>query len=186
MARSTSYHFIPVPEPQFAKALSSEEEEGTLPAEYALARYDNGVYEFDHKFAVVTDPVTGHSVFQVLTKDASDEFTVADPENRFTIEDRFIKISLIDIYDDGSEYKFRLEEGTLTQPANRVVLPSAQEPEFVITATQYTAGTSQTMELNFIGSIDIRAGLSGRVRVVVSPGNSLELCAINGDLIFQH
>lgn len=185
MARSTSFYFIPVPEPQFAKALTAEEE-GTLPVDYSLARYVNGVYDFDHKFALVADPVSGHTAFQVLTKDASDEFTVADPENRFSIEDRFIKISLIDIYDDGSEYKFRLEEGTLTQPGNRVVLPSARRPDFVVTETVFTTETTQTSELNFIGSIDIRAGLTGRVQVVLSPGNSLELCAINGDLIFQH
>lgn len=185
MARSTSFYFIPVPEPQFAKALATEEE-GTLPAEYALARYAGGVYDFDHKFALVTEPLSGHTAFQVLTKDASGEFTVAQPENRFTIENRFIKISLIDIYDDGSEYKFRLEEGMLTTPANRVVLPAGRRPNFVITETQYSAGTTQTSELNFIGSIDIRAGLTSQVRVVLSPGNNLELSALNGDLIFQH
>ena len=185
MTRSTSFYFIPVPEPQFAKALTVEEE-GTLPVDFALARYTGGVYDFDHKFALVTDPLSGRMAFQVLTKDASGEFTVAQPENRFTIENRFIKITLIDIYGDGLEYKFRLEEGTLTQPANRVVLPVGRRPNFVITETQYTAGTTQTSELNFIGSIDIRAGLTSQVRVVLSPGNNLELCAINGDLIFQH
>lgn len=185
MTRSTAFFFIPVPQPQFAKALTVEEE-GSLPAEYSLARYAGGVYDFDHKFALVADPLSGHTAFQVLTKGASGEFTVAQPENRFPIENRFIKISLTDIYDDGSEYKFRLEEGTLIQPANRVVLPAGRRPNFVITETRYTAGTTQTLELNFIGSIDIRAGLTSQVRVVLSPGNSLELCVINGDLIFQH
>lgn len=157
-----------------------------MPSEYFLARYVNDIYTFDHKFTLLTDPASGETSFQVLTKDAQGEFTEALPENRFSIENRFVKITLIDIFGDGSQYKIRLATATLTKAANRILLGSAQRPGFVIAEGLYSDGTTPVSVLNFIGSIDIRAGFTSHARVVFPPGQDIEISAASGDLIFQY
>ena len=154
MARTTSFIFFPTSQPQLPREL--EKGGGALPAEYFLARLTNGVYDFDHKFMVYTDP-TG-SYFQVLTKDQSGNFTVALPANSFLIEEQYLKIELKDIYEDGSEYAFVLSAGDMDKPDNRIVLKNANNPDFLIAETRYTSETTIVTQLGFIGSIDVRAG----------------------------
>lgn len=182
MARTTSFIFFPTSQPQLLRDL--EKGAGVLPAEYFLARLTNGTYDFDHKFMIYTD-LTG-SYFQVLTKDHSGNFTVASPTNSFLIEDRYIKIKLKDIYGDGSEYGFALSVGDMVKPKNRIVLKNADNPDFSISEIKYTSETTIVTQLGFIGTIDVRAGLTGKVQVALSPGQELELSAKAGDLIFQY
>ena len=182
MARTTSFNFFPTAQPQIPREL--EKGAGVLPAEYFLARLSKDVYDFDHKFMIYTD-ATG-AYFQVLTKDSSGNFTVASPANSFLIEERYLKIRLKDIYGDGSQYAFVLSAGDMNNPKNRIVLKNADNPDLLIAETKYISETTIVTHLGFIGTIDVRAGLTGKVKVVLSPGDTMELCTVQGDLIFQY
>jgi len=182
MAQTTSFNFFPTSQPQLPREL--EKGGGTLPAEYFLARFANGAYDFDHKFIIYKDSTGAY--FQVLTKDRSSNFTVALSANSFLIEEQYLKIELKDIYGDGSEYAFVLSEGDMDKPNNRIVLKNSDNPDLSIAVVKYTGDTTIVTHLGFIGTIDVRAGLTGKVQIVLSPDSEIELCAVEGDLIFQY
>ena len=184
MSISTTFYFIPVPDAGLSKGLDRGEE-GVLPAEYSLARVVNGAYEFDHKF-VVMENASGQTTFQILTKDGSGNFTEARPENSFPIEGRYVQLSMVDIFVDGSQYKITLDAGSSTAAANHVVLHAANRPNFSLAEVRVQDASSQHSELEFIGTIDIRAGITGQICVAWKTGDVLELSSANGDLLFRY
>lgn len=180
--RKTSFVFVPVPEARLPKRLELVEER-SLPVEYPLARLGNTEYLFEHKITLLRDTTSGELELQVLSPGPLGDLDLALPEDRFSLTGRFLRLTLIDVAGDTSEYKIRIELGSMTSPASRLTLSRNTNPIFGVALARYENGTQSESQLDFIGAIDIRGGYAPTVKTSVSAGEPVELGSVSGDLV---
>ncbi len=188
MANSTTtitYLPTPVPDVQFfARG------EGDVSQDYLAAAYDDDVLVFEHKLTLSS----GGQVLQVMSKDSNGMFTVALPEDAYSIDDDFTGIQLYepDTGANGEEFSIRLFKDSTTRntvvpgTTSQVVLPDAQNnpPQVMLAEAVHQIGTTTLRELNFIGATDIRTFTVAEV--IIRPGETVYVKRdSNGDLVFQ-
>lgn len=189
MANSTTtLNYLPTPIPAIQFAARGGEE-GDISQEYPAAEYTGTTLNFEHKLTLTS----GGQVLQVMSKDSNDMFTIALPEDAYSIDDEFTGVELLEptAGAHGEAFSIRLfknsdtRNSTVPGTASQVVLRDTQNnPPQVILVEAVHEGTSIVRELNFIGAIDIRTFTSAQV--VIRPGQTVYVKRdTNGDLVFQ-
>ena len=165
--------FVPVTEPEGpiqALGLNSRADYW----EFDLAVFVTDHFEYEHKVTLVNQG----TVLQVLTKGADGRITQMLPDYAFDLTQQPLLLTIIDTRGDGSNYKLRIQAGTLQNPTSTVVLSSAQNPQLRLAEFSYQQGNDIKIELGYIGAEDIRMGLTARV--VTRPNETVQVSCNNG------
>lgn len=189
MANSiTTLNYLPTPIPNIRFAARGGEE-GDVSQEYHAAEYDNTTLIFEHKLTLAS----GGQVLQVMSKDSNDMFTVALPEDAYSINNEFTGVELFEPVTgtNGESFSIRLfknsdtRQSTVPGTNSQVVLSDSQNnPPQVILVEAVHEGTTTIRELNFIGATDIRTFTSAQV--IIRPGQTVYVKRdTNGNLVFQ-
>jgi hypothetical protein len=171
--------FVPTPEPKgdiIPMALSSRVNSW----EFIIAKRKDDRFIYEHK------PIFEKkgTVLQVLSRDDNGFVSLALPENAFDIRDYALKMTLIDTYDDGSEYKLRIEVDTIKDPKSKTVLSNLYNPQIRIAEVTYLQDNNIITELEFIGAEDIRMGFAARV--LRRPNETFTISNEKGDIVFNY
>lgn len=171
--------FVPTPDPKgeiVPMAFSSRGDAW----EFIVATRENNQFLYEHKVTLSNNG----TVLQVLSKDAEGQITEALSENAFDIASQSIQMTLVDTYDDGSEYKLRIETTPIEQPGSTTLLSGLYNPQLRIAEVTYMQDENQIQELEFIGAEDIRMGFAARV--IRRPGEAFEVLHDNGNIVFSY
>ncbi len=171
--------FVPTPEPTgeiIPMAFSTR----TDSWEYIVATRENNQFLYEHKVVLSNNG----TVLQVLSADEAGQITEALAEDAFDIATQSVTLTLIDTYDDGTEYKLRIETAPITAPGSTTVLSGLYNPQLRIAEVSYLQDENQIHELEFIGAEDIRMGFAARV--IRRPGEAFEIIHDDGDIVFSY
>ena len=125
--------------------------------EFDIATRAESGYDYERKICL-TD---GGAVLQVMSKDANGDITVALPQDAYDLSDP-IRVLLMDVNGDGTDYRLRIQLGGLTStPPSQVTMPSGANRQLHIAEFTHILTAGQTDTLGFIGSDDLRAGFVG-------------------------
>jgi hypothetical protein len=180
--QTTTFTYVPKPDSEGEILTRSMDILGTLPKTYVIAEKVAGQFKYQHKITLLN----GGNVLQILTKEpgTSGKFTEALPENAYSIENQFIRLSLLDSLGDGSKYEIHLSNDPGRPSTSNAVLSATKSPQVNFVEVLYKDGTDARAELNFIGTTDIRPALQGRV--IVAPGESVQIKCDSGNIVFQY
>lgn len=171
--------FVPTPDPEgeiVPMAFSSRADSW----EFTVATRANDQFLYEHKVVLSNNG----TVLQVLSAGEDGQITEALAEDAFDIATQSITLTLIDTYDDGSEYKLRIETAPIAQPGSTTVLSGLYNPQLRIAEVTYLQDENQIQELEFIGAEDIRMGFAARV--IRRPGEAFEVIHDNGNIVFSY
>ncbi len=144
-------------------------ENGSSPWEYIIATRSGGAYQYQHQVMLSH----GGSVLQVLSQALDGSITQALEQNAFDLAQGPLVATLIDVNGDGTEFKLRLENESLSNPLSAIVLPPGTNRQLRISEVSYTQGNGVIETLGFIGADDIRMGFSAQFMRVT--GESFEI-----------
>lgn len=186
----TTITFLPTPVPDIA--FFSRDAAGEVDKTYPIAAYSGGLLEFEHKITLAA----GGQIAQIMSKDpVTGLFSIALPEDAFSIADEFLGISLSELNtaQGGTSFTARLFKNESTQDpgasgaASQVLLRNIANnaPQIAFAEIVDEAGSATGSTLSFIGATDVRTGFTAP-RVIIRPGETVYLKAnANNDLILQ-
>lgn len=184
---STTITYLPTPAPSVSYIPRGE---GDISQDYLAAAYNGSTLNFEHKLALAS----GGQVLQVMGKDSSGAFTVAAPQDAYSIDNDFTGIQLYAPAQGstGESFSIRLFKNSNTRNTvvpgtnSEVVVNNSQNnPPWVILAEAvYQVGTTAISELNIIGGTDIRT--FSMARVIIRPGETVYVKRdSSGNFVFQ-
>ena len=148
--------------------------------EFPIASFIGDRFRFDHKVMLTNQG----SVLQILSKDANGEITEALPENAFDLSKGSLKLLLLDVNGDRTQYKLRIEAGAVLPTTSVTVLSGRKNPQLQLAEVSYTRDTNIVHDLEFIGAVDIGMGFTARS--ILRPAEPFEIAYLNGDTIIKY
>lgn len=148
--------------------------------EFPIASVSDGQYVYDHKVVLTNQG----SILQILSKDANGAVIEALSDNAFDLSKGPLKLLLIDVNGDKTQYKLRIEAGAVLPTTSVSVLSGRNNPQLQLAEVTYTRDANIVQDLEFIGAVDIGMGFTARS--ILRPAEPFEIAYLNGDTIIKY